>query len=238
MKRLKVLFFILIVAFISTHSYAQISHIPITDFELTELVWKYEKSNMGAIANIKLKAGGKIEGYSSFNESKWGVEDKELVFYNEAGQVSARFSNFERKNGKWVIYGYLVQEGSSVFLKETDETIGVIKSKPNFFNQYKEQTNQFQGGVYARTIKNIFYEYEPIIVEYFNLPGFKQDWITVVSKTASDNSYGEWFYTNGARNGTYTFKGLPAGNYEVRVYFNWPDGGYNVMSRYPFVVVK
>lgn len=238
MKTLKILFSTLVLLLIYTYSFSQISHLPITDFELNELIWRYEKADVGSVANIKLKSGGRIEGYSSYNEAKWGIEDKELVFYNEAGQPTARFSSFEKKDGKWIISGYSVQGSVSAFLKETTGSLGVIKTPPKPVEPTYQPYNQMPSGVYARTIKNIFMEYEPIIVEYFNLPGFKQDWITVVSAKASDSTYGEWFYTNGARSGTYTFKGLPAGNYEVRVYFNWPQGGYTVMSRFPFVVVR
>ncbi len=238
MKIRKIFFLMLVLVILQSRAFSQISHLPITDFELNETIWRYEKSDVGGVANIKLKSGGRIEGYRSYNEAKWGIEDKELVFYNEANQPSARFSIFEKKDGKWIISGYFLDNNVSIFLKETTGSLGVLKPIAKPKEPVSQPTANIPAGVYARTIKNIFYENEPIIVEYFNLPGFKQDWITVVSKGANDSSYDEWFYTNGARNGTYTFKGLPAGNYEVRVYFNWPDGGYVVMSRYPFVVVK
>ncbi len=52
-----------------------------------------------------------------------------------------------------------------------------------------------------------------------------------------DDNYGQWFYTGGRKNGSNSFNNPGAGNYEVRVYFNCPDGGNKVMSRYPFTVV-
>jgi hypothetical protein len=57
-----------------------------------------------------------------------------------------------------------------------------------------------------------------------------------VRSSDSDSTYKEWFYTQGVQSGSHTFKGLPAGEYEVRVYFDWPAGGYNVRVRYPITV--
>ncbi|MBE9139294.1 hypothetical protein IQ254_19175 [Nodosilinea sp. LEGE 07088] len=77
---------------------------------------------------------------------------------------------------------------------------------------------------------------DAITVEFAGLPGNAQDWITVVEATAPDDTYGEWFYTDGQRSGSHSFSGLPAGIYEVRVYFNWPDGGYVVQERDRLVI--
>ncbi len=77
---------------------------------------------------------------------------------------------------------------------------------------------------------------EPITVKYANLPGNQQDWITVVKASDPENTYGEWFYTEGKTSGSHTFKGLPAGRYEMRVYHNWPEGDFEIQERYPFTV--
>jgi hypothetical protein len=74
-------------------------------------------------------------------------------------------------------------------------------------------------------------------VEYAGLPGNQSDWITVVRADASDGSYGPYFYTDGKRNGGFTFDGLPAGQYQARVFFNWAGGGgYTVQARTSFTV--
>ncbi len=69
------------------------------------------------------------------------------------------------------------------------------------------------------------------------LPGNAQDWVTVVSSTAPDSSYGQYFYTGGKREADFSFNNsLAAGEYEVRVYFNYPAGGYTVRARRAFTV--
>ncbi|MFC1858677.1 protein kinase [Thermodesulfobacteriota bacterium] len=88
------------------------------------------------------------------------------------------------------------------------------------------------------TGKKVYKPNEPIIVNYSGLPGNTQDWLTVVKSSAADNTYKEWFYTNGKRSGSYQFKGLPAGHYEVRVYYRWPSGGYRVQGRSAFTVAQ
>lgn len=77
---------------------------------------------------------------------------------------------------------------------------------------------------------------EQIRVTLGNLPGHKQDWLTVVRTGTPADKYGQWFYTNGVRQGTWNFKGLAAGSYEVRVYLDWPKGGYNIAARRAFNV--
>ncbi|MBK8481230.1 MAG: hypothetical protein IPL40_08645 [Proteobacteria bacterium] len=81
---------------------------------------------------------------------------------------------------------------------------------------------------------------EAVEVDFSGLPGNATDWITIVPASAADDTYGEYFYSDGAVQGTFTFAGLTdAGEYEVRAYFNWYDGGgggYTVWARYRFTV--
>lgn len=79
--------------------------------------------------------------------------------------------------------------------------------------------------------KNTYSRSEGITVTWSGLPGNSHDWITLVPVGTSDSTYGEWFYTEGRRSGSHTFAAQEPGDYEVRVYFNWPDGGYVVQKR-------
>ncbi len=66
--------------------------------------------------------------------------------------------------------------------------------------------------------------------------GNQQDWVTVVPVGTPDNEWGSWTYLAGARSGQFTPPALAAGNYEARLYFNWPAGGFVVQDRVPFQV--
>ncbi len=72
---------------------------------------------------------------------------------------------------------------------------------------------------------------EPVRITFSGLPGNRNDWITLVKATEPDNTNGQWFYTYGERSGSHTFNPTEPGNYEIRLYFNWPSGGYNVQKR-------
>jgi hypothetical protein len=72
---------------------------------------------------------------------------------------------------------------------------------------------------------------EPIVLEFKAFPGNAQDWITVVPSNAATDTWGEWFYTQGKQAGSFTFKGLPAGVYQARGYFDWPKGGTQVRAQ-------
>lgn len=88
----------------------------------------------------------------------------------------------------------------------------------------------------VKTQKLAYPPNQGIEVEFSGFPGNQSDWITIVPANAADNTYQEWFYTSGKSSGTHTFKGFPAGDYEVRGYFNWSAGGYNVQARSRFSV--
>jgi hypothetical protein len=87
-------------------------------------------------------------------------------------------------------------------------------------------------GARVVTGKRVYSRGEPVEIEFAGLPGNSQDWITLVAASEPQDSFGEWFYTGGLSSGRHTFSGLlKPGSYEVRVYYDWPDGGYNVRVR-------
>lgn len=89
----------------------------------------------------------------------------------------------------------------------------------------------------VRTEKPLYASNEPIIVFYQDFPGNKSDWMTIMPANAPDNTYEEWQFTNGSRSGRFRFRGLPAGTYEVRGYYNWDDTEtYTVQTRYRFTI--
>ena len=70
------------------------------------------------------------------------------------------------------------------------------------------------------------------------LPGNSQDWIAISRAGQADNQYVSYRYLGGATEGTWSLKSGPPGDYEVRVYLNWPAGGYNPVLRQPIKVVS
>ena len=75
-----------------------------------------------------------------------------------------------------------------------------------------------------------------VIVTWFNTPGNQQDWVTVVKADQPDTEWGQWTYTKGKKSGKFFAKNLTAGAYDVRLYFNYPDGGFAVKERLKFTV--
>lgn len=90
---------------------------------------------------------------------------------------------------------------------------------------------------YVLPKKEVYRESVPIVIRFGGLPGKKGDWITIVPHDVPDDTYHQWQYTGGRRSGELQFSsGLPAGLYEVRLYFDWPKGDYRVMGRRLFLV--
>lgn len=81
--------------------------------------------------------------------------------------------------------------------------------------------------------KSTFLVNEPIIVNFYNLPGSTTDWVGTYRPNASDEESIDWKYTGGAKNGTLELPGLAAGEYEVRLYFN---DSYDLEQKVAFTV--
>ena len=78
---------------------------------------------------------------------------------------------------------------------------------------------------------------ESILIKVTNLPGNPQDWLTLVKVDAPASIYGEWSYTKGVTEGSWTFSAPKrAGDYEVRVFFDYPAGGETIHARAPVKV--
>jgi hypothetical protein len=78
---------------------------------------------------------------------------------------------------------------------------------------------------------------EPITVSFKDVPATRSDWMTIVPVGSAADYYIESIYTDNRRSGNITFQGMTSpGNYEVRLYLNWPVGGYNIVARKQFRV--
>ena len=73
---------------------------------------------------------------------------------------------------------------------------------------------------------------EKLNVDVSGLPGHARDWLTLVGADLPESTYGDWKWTNGNVEGSWTFV-APAtpGNYEIRVYYGEPAGDYTVDAR-------
>ncbi len=90
----------------------------------------------------------------------------------------------------------------------------------------------------VRTSKETYSPGENITIYYNNFSDPK-DWISVVKANSASSHYvnGYWSYIS-EDSGAHTFKGLPAGSYEVRAYCCWGSthGGYDIKARQRFTV--
>jgi hypothetical protein len=77
---------------------------------------------------------------------------------------------------------------------------------------------------------------ETVVVFWTGLPGNTQDWVTVVPAGAPAEEWGEWTYTNGQTTGAFPVNGLAAGDYEARVYHDYPNGGTTIHAVSTFTV--
>ncbi len=87
--------------------------------------------------------------------------------------------------------------------------------------------------------KSIFEPGQNIMVTFSGLPAKGQDWLAISDINHKSDEYFDLVMLEGKpKSGTHSFSGLPEGNYEIRVYTNWPDGGYHIAAKIPIKVAK
>lgn len=123
-----------------------------------------------------------------------------------------------------------IQSEKGLILASVDDrvtyTAAAEKAGETAIPQTPEQT-----GLGLSSGKAVYASNEEIAVSYSGLPGNPADWITLQEAGKPDDSYGEYFYIDSQKSGTVTFSPVPAGDYEIRLYFDWPAGGYTVQKR-------
>lgn len=73
---------------------------------------------------------------------------------------------------------------------------------------------------------------DTITVTYSGAPGFENDWIAIFKVGDPNTSYNEYLYLHEQKSGTLTFTAPTApGEYEFRMFENFPEGGYNDLAR-------
>jgi hypothetical protein len=80
---------------------------------------------------------------------------------------------------------------------------------------------------------------QTITVQYHSMPEGNMEWITFVRKTDSDDTWGNWTYTDG-RQGTFTIRpsDIPGpGEYEMRAYYGGA-GDYTVRDRITITITR
>jgi TolB-like protein len=130
----------------------------------------------------------------------------------------------------------VIQSEKGIILASADEKLitGTYADDDSSSNDQNDNTvidNSSHTIAIIKPNKTIFTRFEQVTISYSGLPGNQNDWITLTRASEPDTSYGDWFYTYGQKSGTYSFKVAEPGDYEVRIYYDWPNGGYVVQKR-------
>jgi len=83
-----------------------------------------------------------------------------------------------------------------------------------------------------------FDETDQVQVRYYDLPSAGVNWIAIAGKDHAPDQYFDLLMLPETKtSGTHRFKQLPAGEYQVRLYLNWPYGEYVVVSAAPVEIL-
>ncbi|MFO7557988.1 MAG: CsgG/HfaB family protein [Desulfobacterales bacterium] len=76
--------------------------------------------------------------------------------------------------------------------------------------------------------KKVYAPYEEIILEFSNFPGNRYDWISIAQPGSENTSYHTYSYTGeDMKTGAINLRGIEAGKYEIRYYYDWENGKYD-----------
>jgi hypothetical protein len=89
----------------------------------------------------------------------------------------------------------------------------------------------------SRYLEVILHADGAVTLGWHDTPGNPYDWISAQPAGTPDDKYsaGYWNYTEGEVTGSRE-RSFDPGNYELRIYFDYPKGGYVVRDRLPFSV--
>lgn len=145
-------------------------------------------------------------------------------------------ASIPKYSGDHVYRAVITGEGSPVTFK-INESGGYADNSGALTVALCETSTVAPSGQLAiRTSKDVYGASDVITAEYSGLASTKGNWMTVVDAAAKPDSYGEWHWLEEKSVGTLDFGPHPAGTYEVRLYMDWPAGGYTIAARYPFRV--
>ena len=152
------------------------------------------------------------DAHKTYIPSNWAYSDGK-----KSGEL--RFKNLPI--GNWEVRTYL------------DSTGWEIRSRHQF--------TIIEPDTKIKMSKTLYSTEEPIKVIYENLPGYNRDWISVISSGKGDHLYDKTgiyrIETKGLKAGEHEFPKLKSGEYEARVYFNYPSGAFAVKARTKFEVL-
>jgi hypothetical protein len=98
--------------------------------------------------------------------------------------------------------------------------------------EWTEPTGSIGGSIGISASPSAASPGETITVTYSGAPGFEYDWIAIYKVGDPNTSYSEYYYLHKQKSGTLTFTAPSTpGEYEFRLFENFPDGGYNDLAR-------
>lgn len=83
---------------------------------------------------------------------------------------------------------------------------------------------------------SVFSPSDRVPLKWVGTPGGRGDWVSVATKDMGADNYVTYRYTGSASNGSFELSGLDPGEYEARLYLNWPKAGYTIADRLSFRV--
>lgn len=76
--------------------------------------------------------------------------------------------------------------------------------------------------------KKVYAPYEEIVLEFSNFPGNRYDWISIAEPGSENTAYYTYAYTGeDMKTGAINLRGIEAGKYEIRYYYDWENGKYD-----------
>lgn len=74
------------------------------------------------------------------------------------------------------------------------------------------------------------------VLRFTGASGAAKDWIALALAGQPIDAYRDYRYLDGQIEGEWSLSSLPIGLYEARLFFNWPDGGYELQDVTWFIV--
>jgi|GEM_PF-2417468 len=116
------------------------------------------------------------------------------------------------------------------------DSSSMSSDKPRVSSGEKTEPVFNVGAVQFKTNKKVYAAYEQITIEFSNLAGTRYEWFAVSKPEAPATSWDTYSYTGSQKSGSVTLRGLAAGTYNIRFFYNWDKGKYDFKVKGQFKV--
>ncbi|NQS89044.1 tetratricopeptide repeat protein, partial [Patescibacteria group bacterium] len=156
--------------------------------------------------------------------------DEAIAEYKKAIEIDPEYSKAHYN----LAMAYYEKKEYSLAIKYCDRATELgYRTHPEFLELLKpyREISVSEGAPVLKASPSWVKPGERIFLRFSDTPGNNTDWISIYPVGGKSEKYGQWYYLKEKTSGELTFTAPEKeGDYEFRLFANWPEGGYEAIT--------